>query len=238
MNRSGTSLTEQIICSHPEVYGAGELEMIVNMGKSLSGNDELSDGQLYSLEKLDIKFLEDAANEYLRIVREKSGSAKIVTDKMPHNFWHLPIISMMFPRAIVIHCTRNPVDTCLSNFFQDYGARHHHSNNLENLGNYYVQYYRLMQHWKRVIDLDIIDVRYESLVDDLETNARMLIDRLGLEWNDACLEFYKSKRLVTTASQDQVKQPIYRKSVARWRNYERHVQPLLKVFDAAGIRYE
>lgn len=238
MNRSGTSLTEQILSSHPEVYGAGELELVVNLGKSLSSDKNTSDGQLYPLDKISATFINDAAEEYLRVTREQSGGASVITDKMPHNFWHLPIISMMFPKAIIIHCTRNPLDTCLSNFFQDFGGKHHHTSDLGNLCNYYIQYSRIMQHWNEVLDLDIIEVNYESLVSNQECISRELIDRLGLEWDDACLQFYKSKRLVTTASQDQVKQPLYRKSIARWRNYEKHIEHIINRFDEAVIEYQ
>ena len=235
MNRSGTSLTEQILSSHPEVYGAGELDMVVNLGKSLSSDKNTSDGQLYPLDKISATFINDAAEEYLRVTRAQSGGASVITDKMPHNFWHLPIISMMFPKALIIHCTRNPFDTCLSNFFQDFGGKHQHTCDLGDLCNYYIQYSRIMKHWNEVLDLDILEVNYETLVANQEQISREMIDRLGLEWDDACLQFHKSKRLVTTASQDQVKQPLYRKSIARWRNYEKQIQDIIRRFDEAGI---
>ena len=238
MNRSGTSLTEQILSSHPEVYGAGELEMVVNLGKSLSSDKNTSDGQLYPLDKISATFINDEAEEYLRVTRKQSGGARVITDKMPHNFWHLPLISMMFPKAIIIHCTRNPLDTCLSNFFQDFGGKHQYTSDLGDLCNYYIQYSRIMQHWSEVLDLDIMEVNYETLVANQEHISREMIDHLGLEWDDACLQFHKSQRLVTTASQDQVKQPLYRKSIARWRNYEKHIQDLIRRFDEAGIEYQ
>ena len=158
------------------------------------------------------------------------------TDKTPANFLRLGLIARLFPAARIIHCRRHAVDTCLSCYFQLFGRNNIlYSYHLETLGLYYTQYRRLMAHWRRVLPVDVLDVAYEDVIADAGAETRSILDFCGLEWNDACLEFHKGKGPVLTASQWQVRQPIYRTSVERWRRYESHLGPLLGALaDATG----
>jgi hypothetical protein len=156
-----------------------------------------------------------------------------VTDKLPGNYLFLGLIHRAFPRAKIIHCQRNPVDTCLSIHFQRFPAgEHEYRHRLTHLAFVYRQYQRLMRHWREVLPPDtLLEIRYEDLVENQEAASRKLIKFCGLEWDDRCLEFYKSERQVKTASRWQVRQPMYRSSKERWRNYEPYIGPLLKLLE-------
>lgn len=215
MPRSGTTLTEQIISSHKDVYGAGELMEISIM--------EFEHGVLTP---------ENAATQgewYVNAVRKRDESAKAlrITDKMPGNFANLGKISLVLPQARIIHTRRNPVDTCLSCFKQDFARGQYWSYNLEELGRYYNDYLDLMAYWREVLPEQFIDIDYEETVGDLEPQARKLIDYVGLPWDDACLEPHKQKRAVLTASKQQVTKPVYKTSVKSWQRYEKHLGPLI-----------
>lgn len=227
MPRSGTSLVEQILASHPAVFGAGELEDIFSAVYSLPATLGVETSYPRCVESLEQDAVDRLAQAYLEHLDALSGGAVRVTDKMPHNFLHLGLIELLFPGAKVIHCLREPLDTCLSCYFQDFGARHTYTGDLVHLGEYYVQYERLMRHWQEVLSIPILDIRYEELVADQERLSRSMVEFCGLEWDDRCLQFYKSDRVIKTASYDQVRQPIYGKSVARWKNYEAHLEPLI-----------
>ena len=232
MPRSGTSLVEQILASHPDVHGAGELE---DMHKLTLELPKLLDSALHfplCMDQVNRKTLDTLAKKHLDRLSSMAPRALRVTDKMPHNFQGLGLIELLFPGAQIIHCVRNPVDTCLSIYFQHFNADHAYANDLEELGHYHREYQRLMQHWRDTLTLPMLEIRYEDLVDDVETHSRRMIEFCGLKWNEACLEFHASKRLVKTPSYDQVRRPIYRKSVERWRQYEQHLAPLL---EALGI---
>jgi len=149
-----------------------------------------------------------------------------VTDKMPQNFMFLGLVAMLFPEAHVIHCTRDPLDTCLSCYLTHFTLGHEFAQDLSDLGEYYSQYRRLMSYWRDTLRLPLIEVRYEEVVSDLEGQTRRLLDLLELAWDPNCLEFHKTPRLVATASLHQVRKPLYRRSVGRWRNYEKHLGPL------------
>jgi hypothetical protein len=150
---------------------------------------------------------------------------------MPYNFLHLGLISQLYPGARVIHCRRDPLDTCLSGYFQNFRRGSFQTYDLDHLGRYFVQYQRLMDHWREVLDIRVLDVAYEDVVADLEGQSRRLVDFVGLAWDENCLRFYDSDRPVFTASHDQVRQPIYSRSVGRWRHYERHLGPLIVALD-------
>ena len=151
-----------------------------------------------------------------------------VTDKMPLNFQHLGLIALLFPRARIIHCVRDPMDTCLSCYFQNFSNRNDFSFDLARVGLYYSQYERLMAHWQKVLDLPMLQVSYEEHVAEPERVCREMLDFLELDWDPACLRFHESRRLMKTASKDQVRKPIYTSSSGRWRNYERHLGPLVE----------
>ena len=149
-----------------------------------------------------------------------------ITDKLPLNFLHLGLIQIFFPEARIIHCRRDPMDTCLSCFLTYFNRGHEFKHSLAHSGHFYRLYERLMSHWKSVIDLPILDVSYEQVVADPETQSRRMIEFLGLPWDDRCLNFHEVKRPCVTASVLQVRTPIYNTSVQRWRRYERHLGPL------------
>ena len=223
MPRSGTSLVEQIIASHPQADGAGELD---RMDRVVRGLSDPARALAASLPKLSPKKLAAGAKDYLSFLTSFAPDAKRITDKMPHNFLHLGFISLLFPNSRIVHLVRDPMDTCLSCYFQHFVGQHPYAANLSHLGYVHREYQRLMDHWKQVLNLPILDVVYEELVADQEGKSRELIHFIGLPWDDACLHFNKHKRVVSTASYDQVRKPIYKGSVARWRRYEKHLKPL------------
>lgn len=232
MPRSGTSLTEQIIASHPAVEGAGELvdidqiyrEIEHMMAKKAQKQEEMA---------LTAPECNELAQRYLATLEEitTSDTTRHVTDKMPTNFLYLGMIQQLLPKARIIHTLRNPIDTCLSIFTLDFAGRHPYAYDLENLGCFYNEYRRIMKHWYKELDIPIMDMRYDELVGDQEGWSRKLIDFCGLEWDDACLDFHKNKRVMNTASNEQVRQPIYKKSVHRWKNYESELQPLIDALE-------
>lgn len=224
MPRSGTTLVEQILASHSRVFGAGELEFWLRQREEADGPDAAAP---------DRSRIAALAARYLTLLEGLSGSAEFVTDKMPHNFLRLGLIHLAFPRARIIHCIRNPADTCLSIFFHKFTRAHGYATDLDDLAFYYGEYRRLMDHWRRALPGGILhEVRYEELVSTPEANIRALLATLGLAWEDACLDFHRSERRAATPSDDQVRQPIYRDSLARWRNYLPYIAPLLPLSEA------
>jgi len=227
MPRSGTSLLEQIISTHTNAFGAGELNVIpllvANMGSELLSNypyplclNELTEGILCEFNK---RYMDYIGKLY-------AGSPQVVTDKMPENYLHLGLIELLFPQAKVIHCVRDPMDTCFSCYTQEFSGTHHYAYDLTNLGAYYYQYQRIMAHWSQVLMLPILEVRYEDMVTDTESTCHEIFDFLGLDWEEQCLLFYESGRFVKTVSQKQVKQPIYTESIGRWKHYQAYLGPL------------
>jgi tetratricopeptide (TPR) repeat protein len=221
MPRSGTSLAEQIIASHPAAYGAGELLFWEGLVLSEPGirQDIPSEAARSRV-----------AGQYLRILEDRSASALRVVDKAPVNSDFLGIIYAVFPNARVIYMQRDPIDTCLSCYFQQFLTSLNFTFDLSNLAHYYREHQRIMAHWRAVLPRGfILDVPYEELVADQETWSRKMLEFIGLEWDPRCLDFHTNKRQVVTASAWQVRQKIYASSVARWRNYEKFIGPL-KVF--------
>ena len=224
MPRSGTSLTEQIVASHPSVFGAGELHFWNNAAHehepALLGGD--LNGSLLSV----------LADECLRNLSGFSADALRVVDKMPVNFSHLGLIHAVFPNARILHTQRNPIDTCLSIYFQNFKEGHTYANDLDDLAYYYKEYHRLMAHWRTVLPPEVfLDVPYETLLGDQEGWSRKIIEFIGLDWDERCLDFHQTERNVGTASNWQVRQKIYQSSKERWRNYEKHVSPLLELLE-------
>lgn len=226
MPRSGTSLVEQIIASHPKAYGAGELEDIGFMAGRLQKSKRSGMQVLHDLSVLTKRAVDEASREYFETLRDHNADAARITDKMPVNFQHLGLINLLAPGARVIHCIRNPMDTCLSCYFQLFIGHNMFSYGLDHVGHFFRQYERLMAHWRSVIDLPVLDVVYEDLVADQEAGTRRIIDFVGLPWDDACLRFHESSRVVMTASNEQVRRPMYKSSVERWRRYDKHLGPL------------
>jgi len=222
MLRSGTTLAEQILASHPNVFAAGELTYwnTASTAHQSSAVEAPARGTL--LRKL--------ANDYLRLLQDLSDDALRVVDKMPTNFAFLGLIHAALPNARIIHMRRNPIDTCLSIYFQDFETAVSYANDLEDLAHYYTEYLRIMKHWRSVLPEDaILDVSYEGLVGDQEAWSRKMLEFIGLPWDPRCLDFHETCRAVITASQWQVRQKITSASVLRWRNYEKFLGPLLSL---------
>ncbi|WP_084684832.1 tetratricopeptide repeat protein [Methylohalobius crimeensis] len=230
MFRSGTTLVEQIIASHSRAFGAGELKKISQIVAKLQ--ERLGCG-LYpeGISRLDHEMVKGAANEYLDYVTHLAGPTERITDKMPNNIWQLGLIAMMFPNAKIIYCRRDPKDICLSCFFQRFTDEVPYSTDLRDSGKFYLETERIARHWKSVLPMPILEVEYERLVDTPQRESRRIIDFIGLEWEDNCLNFHKTRRNVSTASVWQVRQPIYTKSVKRWQRYAKHIKPLLEVLN-------
>ncbi|MFZ3019012.1 MAG: sulfotransferase [Gallionella sp.] len=228
MPRSGTTLIEQIIASHPEVHGTGELPDLLEIATSVIGGGDTKFPQ--ALHELTPEYLTSMGNEYVSRLQRHSPDSLRITDKMPVNFVAVGLIHLILPNAKIIHVRRNPLDTCVSCFTQLFQGRMDFSYDLEELGRYYLDYLRLMEHWRKVLPNGaFIEVNYEDVVSDQETQTRRLIEYCGLKWDDACMNFQNNGRSVRTASIAQVRRPIYRSSMERWRRYEQHLGPLLDI---------
>jgi tetratricopeptide (TPR) repeat protein len=234
MPRSGTTLVEQIIASHPAVHGAGELQTFNEVVLSVRGPAGNFLPYPDFVPALDARALQRIGAAYVAEVRKLAPGSERVTDKMPSNYYFAGLIRLALPGAKIIHTIRDPVDTCMSCFSKLFSAEQNHTYDLGELGRYYKRYEQLMAHWHRILPTgSIFDVRYEDVVADLETQARRIIAYCGLSWHHDCLLFHKTDRPVRTASATQVRQPIYDTAVGRWRGYEQHLGPLL---DALGAR--
>ncbi|MEZ5444738.1 MAG: tetratricopeptide repeat protein [Gammaproteobacteria bacterium] len=232
MPRSGSTLMEQIICSHPDAYGAGELSYFPSLGRVLGRLLGRTEHFPECVEGLGVSNLRLITEPYLKLLEWHSSSSRRVTDKLPDNFLWLGLIALLFPHATLIHTRRDPMDTCVSIYFQRFTYGHDYAQDLAEIGAVYRQYERLMRHWEIVFPGRIHTVVYEELIAKQEEVSRALIAACGLEWNPACLAFHRAERAVRTASASQVRQSLYGTSRERWRRYENHLQPLK---DALGI---
>ena len=234
MPRSGTSLVEQILASHHDVFGAGEIKDLANVYQTLAPSTETSieSGFPEALRNLGAEDFARIGETYIESIRKYADASAFITNKMPHNFIYVGFIRLILPEARIIHCTRNPLDNCLSLFKTDFVQGHPYSYDLRALGQYYRLYQELMAHWNQVLPGFIYEQNYESLVQDQEAQTRQLLEYCGLDWDPACLEFHQTRRRVNTASNLQVKRPIYRDSVDLWKRYEDSLQPLVSELDA------
>lgn len=254
MPRSGTSLAEQIIASHPEAHGAGELKLLHRVldgvsvnGKVLHTGDQQGVMPTY-IPGVDLSVsglsLRERGERYVAAVEALAraagrGQAKRVVDKMPGNYYWTGVIPFILPNARIIHTRRHPVDTCVSIYRIFFPDGMPWSYDLTNLGKVYRSYHEHMQHWEKVLPEGVLlSVRYEDVVANVEREARRIIEHIGLEWNDACLKFYETERPVKTASLAQVRQPIYSTSVGRWKKYEPYLKPLLNELGPLVREYE
>lgn len=227
MPRSGTTLTEQIIASHPQVHGAGELPDLLALANRSHGRD-VTAGYPLSVKGITRAELKIMGEQYVAGLQDRAPLAKRITDKMPANYNCLGLIHLMLPNAKIIHVKRNPVDTCLSCFTRLFNKSQYQSYDLKELGRYYCNYSRIMDHWHEVLPRgSFYEVQYEDLVTDTEEQAKALLAYCGLGWDARCLAFHKTERNIRTASIAQVRQPIYQTSIARWRNYEKYLADLL-----------
>ncbi len=227
MPRSGSTLIEQILDSHSQIHGAGELS---DLSDIMAETTQLESGVSYVewLDKADEGILHNMGQRYLERLRRHSGSALRIVDKMPGNFFYVGLIHKILPNAKIIHSMRDPMDICISNYTRLFKQTMPFAYDLKELGQYCRMCHDMMTHWQSVLPNDFIfEARYEDIVNDLEGKARELIDFCGLEWESGCLDFYKNKRVVKTASHNQVNKPIYKTSVKRWEKYEDYIRPLI-----------
>jgi tetratricopeptide (TPR) repeat protein len=226
MPRSGTSLTEQIIASHPSVRGAGELGFWAHA--VLEHESAIKQGLVEESMRRKL------AEAYLRVLEACSGDALRIVDKATTNCHYLGLIHSVFPNARIIYMRRDPIDTCLSCYFQKFPPSLNFTMDLSDLAHYYRDHHRVMAHWRAVLPPGtILEVPYGELVTDQVGWTRKILDFLSLEWDEQCLNFHSTPRAVMTASFWQVRQKIYTKSVRRWRNYKKFIEPLLSLGDLA-----
>lgn len=237
MPRSGTTLVEQIIASHPKVYGAGELTYFNDI---VQNPVIVNKKKLYfpeNIPHLTREFYHSFTENYLSHLRHYSTCAKHITDKMPQNFSVIGLIHALFPHAKIIHVKRNPIDVCLSCYTKLFSKGQHYSYDLTELGQYYNCYEMIMSHWRHILPANAwLDVNYEEVIQNTEAEAKRLITYCNLSWDPACLAFYESKRTVRTASFMQVRQPVYTTSLNRWRRFENELAPLIEVLYQAGVQ--
>jgi len=224
MPRSGTTLLEQVLCAHPDVETAGELRTLAQSARRLTEAGEKPWPECIA--KIAPDLFANQAQAYLDTLSARTGAARKVIDKMPQNFLHLGLAALLFPKAVFVHCVRDPLDTCLSNFFQVFPAGIDFAYDLADLGHYFRSYQRLMTHWQALLGAQLVTVSYEELVSEPQKVLRPLLETLGLEWNDACLSHQETVGRVDTLSLYQVRNPLNTGSTERWRNYERHLAPL------------
>ena len=230
--RSGTTLVEQILSSHGSVHGAGELESFAGVNHAIAHRFRSEKPAPDCMSLIDQETVDEFSARYLEELRLRSRRAARVVDKLPGNFVRIGLIKTLFPNAYVVHCSRNALDTCVSLYFHYFQALTC-SFNLRELGQYYLDYRHLMDHWEALFPDGIFELRYEELVRDPERASRELIDYLDLPWDERCLEFYKNTRAIMSPSNIQVRHPVYKVAVDRWKRYEKHLEPLIEVVGAA-----
>lgn len=227
MPRSGTSLAEQIIASHPQAFGAGEITELWQIAQDISENKGLKN-YTEKLASLDKQGINRYARRYLAFIESLNPDAMRITDKLPHNFMHIALITQLFPDAQIIHCHRHPFDTCLSIYFKKFNDDHIYARNLSEIARYYKKYSELMNLWAAT-STSIFSLKYEDLVSNTEKVTRDVISYLGLAWDEKCLRHHESDRLISTPSYTQANAPVYADSIYRWKNYDGHLRPLIDI---------
>ncbi len=235
MPRSGTTLVEQILASHPQIVGAGEFEELRMLAEALPRIIGTDTPYPQCVNELSSSVATSLSNWYTERLLVKGHDAARVTDKMPTNFLHLGLASLLLPNTRIIHCRRNPMDVALSCYFMHFKDSYAFTTQLDWLGHFYVEYERLMSHWRQSMALPMLEVQYERLVLQPEDEMRRIIEFAGLNWSPSCLDFHDNDRHVGTASAEQVRQPIYTTSVNRHEPYQMQLAPFRAVLEAAGI---
>ena len=234
MPRSGSTLVETILDAHPDVAGAGELMAIPQITRSMSLNIGSNLPYPACIEDFDPNDVDTIAGNYLERLRRDGGEASRIVDKYLNNYLHVGLLAVLFPEAPIIHCRRHPLDVCFSCFQALAPTAHPYATDLRSLGIVYITYERLMAHWRDVLKIPMLEVPYETMVTDQEGMTRRLLDFCGLDFDERCLRFYESGRVVLTASYDQVTKPVYSSSVGRYRNFEKHLGPLKEALAEGG----
>ena len=237
--RAGSTLIEQILASHSRVDGTMELHNILNLAKRLRGRDDAPGNGVESprypriLNELEADYFRRFGEQFIEDTRAYRGDAPFFIDKMPNNFIHVGLIRLILPNAKVIDARRHPMACCFSGFKQLFGEGQEFSYGQAEIGNYYRQYVKLMDHWDRVLPGFVLRVRHEDVVDDLEGQVRRLLDFCGLDFEPRCLEYHRTERSIRTPSSEQVRQPIYRSGLAQWRNFEPWLGPMKEALGPA-----
>ncbi len=226
--RSGSTLIEQILASHSLVEGTAELP---DVGRVIGSLATRYPGEIYPevLRRLNVAGLRGLGEMYLERTRRHRGGLPFFTDKMPNNFASVGLIHLMLPQAKIIDARRHPLDSCCGSFKQHFALGQTWSYDLLEIGEFYLEYRRMMRHWQQLLPGRVLEVRYENMVRDQEAETRRLLAHCGLPWEDRCLRFYETERAVRTASSEQVRQPIYRSSVNHWRHFRKQLAPLIEV---------
>ena len=233
--RTGTTLVERIITAHSDVSSAGELQqfgMAVRRKVGAVSRALLSEENVQAASHLDMAELGDA---YMDTTKTVQGSASYFIDKLPLNYLHAPLIAAALPNAKIIHVVRDPMDSCMASYKQLFADAYFHSYDLEEMARHHARYMRLMEHWRQVLGPRMLEVHYEAVVENVEANARNIIDFLGLEWQNAILSFHEQQGAVTTASAVQVREHAHSRSVGRWKKYEQHLMPIKQILRIEGF---
>jgi tetratricopeptide (TPR) repeat protein len=233
MPRSGTTLVETILDSHSQIFGAGELNHIIRICGMRDGKDSGYPASLLDIAGEDLKSM---ADNYIEQLIKISPNASRIVDKMPANFFYLGLIYTLFPNAKIIHVMRDPIDTCFSNFKHLFHKGQLHSYTLEETAKFYLDYLVIMEHWRNILPKNAFyEMQYENLVENPEQISKDLLRFCGLEWEENCINFHTSNRKVKTASVLQVRQPIYKTSMKKWQDFEKHLQPLIEILGQLNI---
>jgi hypothetical protein len=224
MPRSGTTLVEQIISSHPKVFGGDELYFLPDLIKN---NFYMNYGKLLlkqnnNIKKKDLKLI---GQKYINDLMKISNKSEKVTDKLPINFKWIGLIKLILPNSIIIHCVRNSKDNCFSIFKNFFASKNlNFAYNLDEITDFYNLYHDLIRHWKKTLPKFIVDIEYEQIIENPEQQIKNLIEKCNLDWNKNCLKFYENKRLIKTASDIQARKKIYKSSINSWKNYKKNLQ--------------
>ena len=237
--RAGSTLLEQILASHSAVEATAELPLISQIAGELGGGRRRSEQNLYPqcLTSMSQDQRESLGQRYLDGASTYRTDKPFFIDKMPNNWVHIGLIKTILPNATIIDARRHPMAACFANFKQLFARGQEFTYGLEEIGHYYADYMRLMDHWHSVFPHGLMTVQYETVVEDLETQVRVLLDHCNLPFEEQCLRYYEKDRAVRTASSEQVRQPIYRDALSVWQRYEAHLDPLKAVLDERGIAY-
>lgn len=233
--RTGTTLVERIITAHSDVGSAGELQQFAMAIKRLTEMASPKPMTAEIIEKAPALDMKELGALYLETTKSVQPDTPHFIDKMPVNYLYLPLIAAALPNAKIIHIVRDPMDSCFASYKQLFAEAYYHSYDQEEMARHHVRYRKLMERWRAVLGDRILDVDYEEVVQDLETNARRIIDFLGLDWQDACVDFHNQDTAVTTASAAQVREKAHTRSVGRWKKFERHLGPMVSVLKDAGL---
>jgi len=231
--RAGSTLLEQILASHSQIDGTMELHNILGLASRLRGRNQKDQESQYpkNLNEINPEYFKRFGQQFIDETRVYRESAPFFIDKMPNNFLHIGLIRLILPNAKIIDARRSPMACCFSGFKQLFAEGQEFTYSLNDLGRYYQAYLKLMTHWDKVLPNFVLTVKHEDVVDDLEKQVRRMLDFCGLEFEQSCINFYKTKRNIKTPSSEQVRQPIYRSATEQWKYFEQHLIPLKKALN-------